>query len=77
MPFDAKGLIIIIFGFVFVCFYNVCLYQIYLTVLRHKNQIQALQVQQEGQAGEIANFISLVNSAIGVFYVYLVFLFCY
>ena len=50
--------------------------RIYLAVRRHKNQIQALQVQQV-QNGEIANFASLIKSAVGTFYVYLVFLACY
>ena len=47
--------------------------RIYLVVRRH-NEIQALQVQQ---ADELSNFASIVNTAVGVFYVYLVFLFCY
>ena len=48
--------------------------KIYLAVRNHKNQIQALQVLQ---ADEMENFASIVKSAVGVFYVYLVFLFCY
>ncbi|XP_078346718.1 adenosine receptor A2a-like [Oculina patagonica] len=51
--------------------------RIYLVVRRHKNQIQALQFQQISQTGEMANFASLVKSAVGIFYVYLVFLVCY
>ena len=51
--------------------------RIYLAVRRHKNQMEALQVQQVEQNGEMANFASLTKSAIGVFYVYLVFLLCY
>jgi len=50
---------------------------IYLAVRRHKNQIHVLQVQDVAESGEIANFASLIKSAIGVFYVYLVFLICY
>ena len=46
--------------------------RIYLTARRHQNQIQALQVQDE-----MASFASLVKSAVGTFYVYLVFLICY
>ncbi|XP_020607942.1 alpha-2B adrenergic receptor-like [Orbicella faveolata] len=48
--------------------------RIYLAVRRHKNQIQALQAQHAAQTGEIANFTSLIKSAVGIFYVYLVFL---
>ena len=54
----------------------VCI-RIYLAVRRHKNQIQVLQVQQVAQADEVANFSSLAKSAVGIFYVYLVFLVCY
>ena len=53
--------------------------KIYLTVRRHRNQIQSLQVQQdEGQNREmVANVARLVKLAVGTFYVYLVFLVCY
>ena len=51
--------------------------RIYLTVRRHKNQIQVQQVHNAAPNGEIANFASLIKSAIGTFYVYLVFLVCY
>ena len=51
--------------------------RIYLAVRRHKNQIQVLQVQDVAESGEIANFASLIKSAVGLFYVYLVFLICY
>ncbi len=51
--------------------------RIYFTVRRHNDQIRALQVQQEPQNGEMANFANLIKSAVGVFYVYLVFLACY
>ncbi|XP_078347910.1 adenosine receptor A2a-like [Oculina patagonica] len=51
--------------------------RVYLALKRHKNQIQALQVQHVPQTGEMANFASLIKSVIGIFYVYLVFLACY
>ena len=51
--------------------------RIYLAARRHRNQIQVLQVQQVTQASEIANFSSLIKSAVGVCYVYIVFLICY
>ena len=51
--------------------------RIYVAVRRHKNQIQIQQVQEEAESGEMANFASLIKSAVGVFYVYLVFLICY
>ena len=53
--------------------------KIYLTVRRHRNQIQSLQAQQdEGQNREMmANFARLVKLAVGTFSVYLVFVLCY
>ena len=51
-------------------------FRIYLAVRRHRNQIQALHITT--QNGEItANVASASKSAVGAFYVYLVFLFCY
>ena len=51
--------------------------KIYFAVRHHANQIHALQVQQEAQNNEVANSARLRKSAIGTFYVYLVFLACY
>ena len=51
--------------------------KIYLAVRHHTNQIHALQVQQDAQNGEMANAARLRKSAVGTFYVYLVFLACY
>ncbi|CAH3146055.1 unnamed protein product, partial [Pocillopora meandrina] len=47
---------------------------------RHKNQIQDLQIQeaQQGvQNGDLSNFLKLSKSALGTFYVCIVFLPCY
>ena len=49
-------------------------YKIYLAVRRHRNQINALQVQN---SDEMANALSIRKSALGAFYVYLVFVLCY
>ena len=51
--------------------------RIYFAVQRHKNQIHVLQVQQAARNDEIANLTSLVKSAFGIFYVFLVLLICY
>ena len=51
--------------------------RIYLTVRRHKNQMQSVEVHEEGLSGEKAKFAALIRSTVGIFYVYLVFLFCY
>ena len=55
---------------------SACLYfRIYLAVRRHKHHIQGLQVAQNGEMA--ASMASARKSAIGTFYVFLVFLFCY
>ena len=60
---------------VLTAFFN---YKIYLAVRRHKNQIQVLQVQQVTQNDEaMVNAARQMKSAVGTFYVYLVFLVCY
>ena len=51
--------------------------RIYLTVRRHKNEIQSMQIRNEAQSEEIKNFTVLIKSTVGIFYVYLVFLICY
>lgn len=55
-------------------------WRIYLAIKRHKNQMEAVQIQgihQVPQNGNTANFARIRKSAVGVFYVYLVFLVCY
>jgi len=55
-------------------------YKIYLAVRRHTNQIQALQLQiqeEQGHGENAANSASLQKSALGAFYVYVLFLPCY
>ena len=77
VPFDIYSLIKSILGGVCLLLTTVLYIRIYLAVRRHKNQIQALQVEQVTQNGDMATFASLIKSAVGIFYVYLVFLACY
>ena len=53
--------------------------KIYLTVRRHKNQIQSLQVRQEEQNGDMTalNVARHVKLVVGTFYVYIVLLVCW
>ena len=65
-----------------VCFILVVIvyWRIYIVLKRHKNQIRGLQIQevQQGvQNGDISNFLKLRKSALGTFYVCIVFLICY
>ena len=69
-------ILVIVFSLCFICT-AVIYYKIYIAVRRHTNQIQALQVQQESQNEEMTNFARLRKSAVGTFYVYLVFVLCY
>ena len=69
---------------IFVIIQVVCLivaaflnYKIYMAVRRHAHQIQALQVQQVAQNGEMANVGRVRKSAVATIYIYLVFLVCY
>ncbi|XP_078357247.1 melanocortin receptor 4-like [Oculina patagonica] len=77
VPLDIYSLIILMIGVLGLVLTTMVYIRIYLTVRRHRNQIQALEVQQEGQTNEMLNFTSLVKSTVGIFYVYLVFLVCY
>ncbi|XP_078347058.1 beta-1 adrenergic receptor-like [Oculina patagonica] len=74
---DIFFLLTVISGTLGVVLTTMIYIRIYLTVQRLKNQIQALQVQHGVENGEVANFASVVKSAVGIFYVYVVFLICY
>ena len=55
-------------------------WRIYIVLKRHKNQIEELQIQevQQGvQNSDLSNFLKLRKSALGTFYVCIVFLICY
>ena len=55
-------------------------WRIYIVLKRHKNQMEELQIQevQQGvQNGDLSNFLKLRKSALGTFYVCIVFLICY
>ena len=71
---DLINTIIGAFGFVITF---VVYIKIYLTVRRHKNHIQFMQIRDEAQSEQIKNFTALIKSTVGILYVYLVFLICY
>jgi len=77
ISFDIFSVIRLFLGVIGLPLTTVIYIRIYFAARRHKNQIQALQVQGEAENSEIANFASLIKSAVGVFYVYFVFLVCY
>jgi len=77
IPLDIYSHFNGIYGVIGLIITSMIYVRLYLAVRRHKNQIQVLQVQQVAQADEVANFASLMKSAVGIFYVYVVFLLCY
>ena len=79
--YSVQLLLLIFFMIWWVSFdvsYPFCLYpRIYLAVQRlRKNQIHVLQVQQATEDKEIINLANIVKFAFGIFYVFLLFLFC-
>ena len=66
-----------LFGFLGLVLTTLVYIRIYFTVRRHENQIHDLQIEVSRENNEMASFASLVKSAVGIFYVYLVFLICY
>ena len=78
VPSDVKFIILYVGGAVGFLLTTAVYIKIYLVVRRHKNQIQASYVQREARASsETASLSSLRKSAVGIFYVYLVFWICY
>ena len=77
VPSDIKFIILCLGGAAGLLLTTVVYIKIYLVVRRHKTQIQATQVQQEAQTSEMASFASHRKSAVGIFYVYIVFWICY
>ncbi|CAH3142966.1 unnamed protein product, partial [Pocillopora meandrina] len=67
-------LIFLAFGFII----SFAVYiKMYLTVRRHKNQLQSLLAVDEAQIGIMTNYVAVVKTTVGVFYVYLVLLASY
>ena len=74
---NFSNVVISVIGVVCLLITAMLYFKIYLAVRRHRNQIQTLQVQQAAQNGQTVNAARLRKSAVGVFYVYLVFWLCY
>ena len=67
VSFDIRNLFSALLGVVVLFVTTVVYIRIYLAVRRHKNQIQALQVQQVAQTGEMAHFSSVIKSAVSMY----------
>ena len=77
VPLDIYSLITAFLAVVGLVLTTMTYLRIYFAVKQHKNQIQVRQVQQVAHAGEIVILSRLTKSAVGIFYVYLVFVVCY
>ena len=77
IPANKFSLVRLVIGVSGIVLTTVAYIRVYLAVRHHKGEIQALQVQQVAENSEMVNLIGLVKSAVGVFYIYLVFLICY
>ena len=70
-PLSAQDLISVItaaFGFIITL---VVYIRIFLTIQRHKNEIQSMQIRNEAQSEEIKNFTLLIKSIVGIFCVFM------
>ena len=74
VPITIAYLVLAITGILCLVTSGLLFFKIYLAVRRHRNQIHALQAHT---CSQIANVARLRKSAIGTFYIYLVFLKCY
>ena len=74
VPMTISYLVLAITGMLSLLTSGMLFFKIYLAVRRHRNQIHALQAHT---CSQIANAARLRKSAIGTFYIYLVFLKCY
>ena len=77
IPPDVYSRIYLISGVIGLFLTTVAYIRIYVAVQLHRNQIHSLQIQEGAENGEMANFARIIKSAVGTFYVYVVFLICY
>ena len=72
-----SSLIVFAVGIICLLFTTLILGRIFVVFRRHQEQIQVLQVRQGTQDSDMVNFASLLKSALGIFYIYVVIMFCY
>lgn len=76
LPFNATFAFLIIVESIFFLATTLLYYKIYLTIKRHKEQIQS-QMQQLAENNEVANSARITKSAHGTFCISLLFWVCY
>ena len=75
-PSEDSCIILCICGAVGLLLTTAAYRRIYLAARHHLSQIRLFQVQQAAGNEEMSNVASRIKYAVGIFYVYLVFLFC-
>jgi len=76
-PSEVNCIIFCIGGFAGLLLTTAAYRKIYVAVRHHRSQIKLLQVQQVEKNEEMSNFASRIKYAVGIFYVYIVFVFCF
>ena len=76
-PSEVNCIIFCICGAVGLLLTTAAYRKIYFAVRHHRSQIRLLQVQQVAENEEMSNFAGRIKYAVGIFYVYLVFVFCF
>lgn len=74
---SESSLTVFAVGILCIFFTTLIFGRIFVVFRRHQEQIQVLQVRQGAQNSDIASFASLLKSAVGIFYVYVVLMLCY
>ena len=72
---DVNGVFLLILGMLGLPVVIGVYIRMYLVARRHRNEIA--QVQRFAQSEEITNLVNVIKSAVGIFYVFLLFLICY
>ena len=75
VPFDVNGVFVLILGALGLLVVIGAYIRMYLVARRHENPIA--QLQRFAQPEEIASLVNVIKSAMGIFYVFLLFLICY
>ena len=76
-PSEHCCIILCICGFAGLLLTTAAYRKIYLAVRHHRSQIRLHQVNQVAENDQMSNFARRIKNAVGIFYVYLVFQFCF
>ena len=74
---SESSLTVFAVGVICIFFTTLFFGKIFAVFRRHQEQIQVLQVLQGAQNSDASNLASLLKSAVGIFYIYVVLMLCY